>query len=414
MCTPAPAAVVTQLPAIDPMTSQPPARGAATHSRPLPRRALAARTSFFAAAGVLVLGAAGCAEPTRSGSDPERLLFLSSRDGGLNEFSQPIVDIYRMNSDGSAVENLTEDPDRHYGGMSPSPDGRKVVFFSTRSTGANIWVMNTDGSGLTQLTNRDGGHADGSNAGPRWSPDGTRIAFVTNREGRSLGSSTGVYDVYVMNADGSNPHNVGSQLGAGLGSNPEVVGWTPNGRVVFRTSDVVNQVSQRRVYVVNADGTGLQPLMPMNDYSPAWSPDGSRVVFIREQGERTRLFIMNADGSGVRALTDHVVRDILPGVDGGTSTGFEYSPWSPDGGRIAFEAGSKLFVINPDGSGLHQVTPSWGTFNGWSPDGGRIAFTKGEATGQGRDVFVVNADGTGLVNLTNHPAEDINAVWLRR
>jgi Tol biopolymer transport system component len=377
-----------------------------------PRAMSWSRRSSIATAALLALASAACEDPgVGPGPEPEEhLLFLSTRDGATDEYG-PLSEIYRMNADGTGVENLTRQPGLYHG-LSLSPDGSRVLF--VRVPGCDVWVMNVDGTGQSRLTGA--GTEDRCNAWPHWSPDGTRIAFATNREGRVAGTTHGAYDVYVMNADGSNPHNVSSAMNAELGQHVDVgvVGWSPAGQVVFQGSGVLNGVPFFRVYVVNADGTGARALFAgSRDHSPAWSPDGSKVVFISGRDGTERLYMMNADGTGERALTAHAGWDYLPGVTGGGSASYnEYSPWSPDGSRIAFLWDGRIHVMNADGSGLRRLADAFAGFNGWSPDGTRIACT---STADGnKDVYTVYSGGSEPVKLTSTPAQDRDALWTSR
>jgi TolB protein len=277
--------------------------------------------TLIAIAGLYVFTFAACTEKAVGPEDEpeENILFLSTRDGALDHLGRPLQNIYRMNKDGTGLENLTGQPSR-YIHLSLSPDGRRIAFASD----CNIRVMNTDGTNPVRLTNLNESFEDGCNGLPRWSPVGTRIAFASNRENRSQGNYSGLYDVYVM----------------------------------------------------------------------------------------------NADGSGVRTLTTHSGDDWLPWLGGFTDTRFEYSPWSPDGTRIAFKRladvpeWGTIYVINANGSGLRRLTDQSSTFNGWSPGGTRIAFTRWTAGTAPVDIYVINADGSGLTNLTDSPSEESNAVWL--
>ena len=94
-----------------------------------------------------------------------------------------------MNADGSAVTRLTDNPATD-DLPSISPDGTQVAFTSDRSGNTNIYVMDIDGTDVTQLTTDP--HDD---LQPAWSPDGTKIAFHSNRDGD--------FDILVMNADGT-------------------------------------------------------------------------------------------------------------------------------------------------------------------------------------------------------------------
>jgi len=97
--------------------------------------------------------------------------------------------------------NLTQTPNEFEYSPKWSPDGRKIVY----TRGDDIWVMNTDGSDQINLT----GGSLGYNMSPAWSPDGSQIVFVTTRttEGE-CGYGCLCTELYIMNADGSNPHNV--------------------------------------------------------------------------------------------------------------------------------------------------------------------------------------------------------------
>ena len=128
-----------------------------------------------------------------------KIAFLSKRDGNY--------EIYVMNADGSGQRRLTRDAALD---LSPvwSPDGRKIAFVRFRDGNADVYVMNGDGSGQRRLARgvRRGHRTRVSQAiafaapSPAWSPDGRRIAFVSNRDGN--------FEVYVMNADGSGQRNL--------------------------------------------------------------------------------------------------------------------------------------------------------------------------------------------------------------
>lgn len=98
-------------------------------------------------------------------------------------------DICVMNTDGTGLRRLTDDPAKD-GGPDWSPDGKKIAFISDRDGNFEIYAMNADGTGVMRLTS----HA-GDDSFPAWSPDGTKIAFASNRDGNA--------EIYVMNADGT-------------------------------------------------------------------------------------------------------------------------------------------------------------------------------------------------------------------
>lgn len=357
--------------------------------RPISVHARIRHATYAVAAALSCALALSCSDLTA----PEplegyRFLFLSHAEG-----ERP--DIYRMSPDDPARERLTTDG--WHQSMSLSPDGKRVTFVEGCSF---IWTMNVDGTSAV----RHNTYEERCNRMPRWSPDGRYIAFNSTRDGS--------YGMWVMNADGTNPHKVASSTYPG-GTVPPF-GWTPDGRVVFfdRDETVVS------TYSVNPDGTDRRRILPMEgDHSPRWSRDGSKVAFIRDT-EGSSLHVMNADGTNVRRLTNH---DGLDDLIGDYLVENDHSYWSADGSQLVFyrtfpNVGSQLHVIRADGTGLVNLTAgaesSDATFNGWAPDG-RITLHRNGPSGAA-DIFLVNADGTGLVNLTNSATWDFNALWIPR
>jgi TolB protein len=192
--------------------------------------------------------------------------------------------------------------------------------------------------------------------------------------------------------------------GTGLTKLPSVPGdtdpaWSPDGsKIAF----VRFREGGAGIWVVNADGTGERritdggPDVDGTDLAPAWSPDGSRIAFAREGRPakaatgNTDIYVVNADGTDLVRLTDDPM--------------MEYAPtWSPDGSRIAFEAYDlaaggnppsplRLYVMNADGTDMHALGPENVEGPSWSPDGTEIAFVDTE-TGS---IMAINPDGTAL------------------
>jgi dipeptidyl aminopeptidase/acylaminoacyl peptidase len=245
--------------------------------------------------------------------------------------------IYVMDADGSNPVNLT---DHAAGAWYPvvSPDGTRIAFLSSRDGSVDIYVMDADGSNPVNLTNNPAWDAE-----PTWSPDGTRIAFTSDRDGEP--------DIYVMDADGSN-----------------AVRLTTN------------------------------PLR----YSPAWSPDGTRIAFTSRVDFDYEIYVMNADGSNPVNLTNDPARDEEPA-------------WSPDGTRIAFwserDGNQDIYVMDADGSNLVRLTnhPAMDSWPAWSPDGTRITFMSNRSGTP--NIWVMGADGSEQVNLTNHWATEFYSAW---
>lgn len=151
---------------------------------------------------------------------------------------------------------------------------------------------------------------------------------------------------------------------------------------------------------IEADGSGSTQLP--RGTSPAWSSDGSKIVFV---GPRDELSVMGADGSSASVV--------------GRFDGVSYPTWSPDGHEILFSAlsggVSQLFVVHPDGTGLQQLThvptPNGNgpNFASWSPGGEQIAFSmRRSPSNTTMDIFVMNADGTHIRDLTGQEASGID------
>jgi Tol biopolymer transport system component len=179
--------------------------------------------------------------------DGGKVVFGGASSGSTN------VDVWVIGLDGANLTRLTTavGPDRF---PAWSPDGAKIVFQSSRTGIAQVWVMNSDGSGQTQLT-FDSVPKDQV---PDWSPDGSQIAFVTQTH-----ASGG--DIWLMNADGSNPHAITS------GADKLGMAWSPDGNELA-TLDWPS----RTVEIMNLDGTEAHAVRPGGiQFVPGWQPRGT-------------------------------------------------------------------------------------------------------------------------------------------
>jgi Tol biopolymer transport system component len=189
--------------------------------------------------------------------------------------------VWLMKQDGTEKRQLTAFPSSF---PDISPDGSKVVFNGRlpASANPNVFVVNVNATGLTRLTTDEG--FDGFAA---WSPDGSKIVFESDR--------TGVSQLWLMNADGSNQ----TQLTFDPVPKDQVPDWSPDGSkiaYVAQTAPVGGDI-----WVINADGTNPHPITSGLDLlGTAWSPDGTQIA---TQNWTTRTVeVMNADGSGAHPV----------------------------------------------------------------------------------------------------------------
>ncbi|HEV2216361.1 MAG TPA: DPP IV N-terminal domain-containing protein [Candidatus Dormibacteraeota bacterium] len=287
------------------------------------------------------------------------------------------------------------------GGEQPHPEvGGQLVFvcYAPQNHG-NLYLLDVATGHVRDLT------PDGAwNVDPSWSPDGTRIAFQSTRDGRD--------NVYVMNVQSG----VVTRLTDGRGFNGFPT-WSPDGRYIAYESsrDGITSTPDppgyyRTIYVIGADGSGLHRLLRATavDSGPAWSPSGDLIAFSSDRERAYDIYVVGLDGADPRQLTHHA-------MDGGFGT---YPRWSPDGTRLAFNdansagTGSEVYVVMLDGSAPVQITNDphsiWEAWPDWSPDSRWIAFAR---AGEGQQLFAVHPDGTGQVQLTTSAGDKILPRW---
>jgi len=229
--------------------------------------------------------------------DGSRIAFTSDMDGFLGE-QEPggpsNLELYTMAPDGSEVVRLTYNS-RYEGESDWSPDGSRIAFDAADPfEDLQVYVMDRDGlASPTALT------SGAPNGDPVWSPDGSQIAFTSLRDGDR--------EIYVMAADGSGQINLTNSPG----SDDYMAAWSPDGSKIAFLSE---RDGNPEIYVMAADGSDPVRLThsPADDIDPSWSPDGRRIVFTSGAGAATDLVVMAADGSGVRELTDNDALDIMP------------------------------------------------------------------------------------------------------
>lgn len=240
-----------------------------------------------------------------------------------------------------------------YWGPRISPDGSTLAFsiFVEGADVVELYLMDIDGSNLRPLTSNER-----DNYLPSWSPDGSRLTYVSQEAGE-----TSTAEIYAISLDGSNDVPLTSNEAFEYGSS-----WSPDGQfIVFGTAEG----GQWHIAMMEPDGS-KQTLVEVAAHgnAPALSPDGERIAFTSDREGNDDIWIMNADGSDQMNLTPNEFWDDQPA-------------WSPDGKMIAFtsdrEGAPAIYLMNADGSGVRPLIDiefSDMAFPSWHPNGEWIIF----------------------------------------
>jgi Tol biopolymer transport system component len=263
------------------------------------------------------------------------ILFSSDRGGDYQ-------DLYLLDFATGLVTRLTQGDANTFPGPF-SPDSKQILFTGFGLTNSYVGLMNADGSDPVDLTHP----SDWDDGFPAWSPDGSQIAFTTNRDGNN--------EIYRMDPQGGNLQRL-----TDAPKDDFAPAWSPDGSQIAFLSDRDNPTGVYSIYLMKADGSGVQRLTDDqgNDYTPAWSLDGSQIAFRSVQDGQSDIYVVTLADKTITDLTNDPAEDWSPA-------------WSPDGSLIAFQS-------NRDGN--------------W-------------------EIYTMKADGSDPTNLTNDPADDQMPYW---
>jgi TolB protein len=258
----------------------------------------------------------------------------------------------------------------------------RIAFVSSISrTGKEIFVMDYDGANPAAITGNQS-----INLSPRWSPDGRMIAYTSYRNGNP--------DLFLLNFDSGRRDVLSAQQG--LNATP---GWSPDGQWL---AFAMSAGGGTNLFLIPKGGGTPKPLTvgPAISVSPSFSPNGRQIVFNSDRGGSPQIYIMDVDGTNLHRVT--------------FQGNYNSSPrWSPRGEKIVFMcrlAGNQICLINPDGSGLQQLTTlSSNEDPAWSLDGRHVVFT---STRMGRrEIYVMHADGTEQTRISSTGQENYLPDW---
>jgi Tol biopolymer transport system component len=221
-------------------------------------------------------------------------------------------------------------PEGSYNQVTISPDGQRAASVRVESpVRSDIWILDLQRGGATRLTN-----GPGNNTGPTWSPDGTRIAFVSDRNNR--------LEIYVKPADGS---GVETQVTSDGRPFKALGNWTEDAHAIVYS--VLDPKTQRDLWIAPIDGGGApRPYLqtPFNEVNPSLSPDGRWLSYLSDETGEIEMYVQSFPVSGNKYRI----------TTGGAASG----GWFPDG-RLAYvvASGDAYAVKVTEGPPFHIGPP---------------------------------------------------------
>ena len=271
----------------------------------------------------------------------------------------------------------------------PEPIPCNVVFDSNRDGNWEIYIMGPDGENPTNLSNNPADDWD-----PAISPNGDRIAFVSNRETENGGGQF----IYIMNADGSDVRQLTYEE---FSSSPD---WSHDGGMIaYNTDDV---------YIVGADGSWESSIKLTDNAQvnrqPSWSPDGSQIAWLSGQEGAFNIFVMSVDGSDVRQITDNGrANQVKWTVDGRLFT--DSWGWS-DQEEFCHNCVVDASGENIEDAGGKGEVQRFVPF--WNGSGDRVEIIQGSLDDGPSEIYLVSDIFPDIFyNMTNDPNEDRNPDW---
>jgi Tol biopolymer transport system component len=275
----------------------------------------------------------------------------------------------------------------------------QIAFASNRTGLPQIFLMNADGSNPVQLTD----NADGA-CQPAWSPDGTQLLFISPcTRKQDTYENAAIYKIDV-------PPSPTGPLSAqpfitrvGGNYDPD---WSPVG-IAF----VFSGGERPQIYLADATGRNALAISEPRsaDTQPSWVADGSRLAFrnVTRSGRPT-IYWMNPDGSFDGSIPTQITREEAPCANEASAPA-----WSPDGAVVAYVVNQHICVVEADAKGFNPRQLSTKTPNAdpaWSPDSQWIVFESWRDAAK-HEIYVMNRNGGALQRLTDNDADEFQPAW---
>ena len=262
-----------------------------------------------------------------------------------------------------------------------------IAYSATESGTIEIYSEDTDGKSTVKSTNTEGGYL-------AWSPNARHFAFYYKYDEKKT------WSIHTINNDGTNRKRLTHEKYKWDNS----PAWSPDGKkIVFaRAYKDSTENWQKELWIMNSDGSDQTQIESLNGGGPYFTPIGKLVFHSEFKDKKHEISIANMDGSNIIHLTDNEAEDWHPEV-------------SPDGKQIAFmsdrDGNHEIYVMNIDGSNQKRLTNNefndW--YPSWSPDGSQLIFSS--LRNEVKSIYIMNSDGTEVRKIISNAT---SPAWLKK